>query len=162
VGDLSPIKILVVLVVALVVLGPEKLPDMARKAGKTWNDLRRFRDQMHTEVREVIGDVPGLDQVHRLPGIRSTMAASLLAPSPRPAAPAGAAPAAAPLGGAGSPAPGTASAPSSAGGTGAGRPPVGPRSEGEGGGSVGPPRRRLAPPGPAEGSVLGPDDPGLN
>ncbi len=86
-GDLSPIKILVVLVVALVVLGPEKLPDMARKAGRTWNDLRRFRDHMHSEVREVIGDVPGLDQVHRLPGIRSTVAASLLAPPPQVAAP---------------------------------------------------------------------------
>ncbi|MBO0715453.1 MAG: twin-arginine translocase TatA/TatE family subunit, partial [Acidimicrobiales bacterium] len=54
--DLSPAKILVVLVVALVVLGPEKLPRMARQAGRLVNDFRRFRDSVNAEVREAIGD----------------------------------------------------------------------------------------------------------
>lgn len=87
-GDLSPIKILVVVVIALVVLGPEKLPDMMRRAGKTWSDFRRFRDDMSSQVRDVIGEVPGLGELHDLPGLRSTFAGSLLAP-PTTTAPAG-------------------------------------------------------------------------
>ncbi len=83
-GDLSPIKVLVVLIIALVVLGPEKLPDMTRKAGRAWADFRRFRDSMHSQVREVIGDVPGLDELHDLPGVRRSFAASFLtSPPPR-------------------------------------------------------------------------------
>jgi TatA/E family protein of Tat protein translocase len=80
-GDLSPIKILVVLIIALVVLGPEKLPEMTRKAGRAWAEFGRFRDSMHSQVREVVGDVPGLDELRDLPGIRRSFAASLLTSS---------------------------------------------------------------------------------
>jgi sec-independent protein translocase protein TatB len=56
--DLSPAKILVVLVVALLVLGPEKLPRAARQAGRLVNDFRRFKASIDVEVREALGD-PG-------------------------------------------------------------------------------------------------------
>ena len=39
----SPAKILIVLVIALVVLGPKRLPEMARSLG---TGLREFRDEM--------------------------------------------------------------------------------------------------------------------
>lgn len=54
--DLSAAKILVVLVVALLVLGPDRLPNAARQAGRLANDVLRFRDGLHAEVREAFGD----------------------------------------------------------------------------------------------------------
>ncbi|MGH9073374.1 MAG: Sec-independent protein translocase subunit TatA/TatB, partial [Acidimicrobiales bacterium] len=76
-GDLSPIKILIVVVVALMVLGPERLPEMTRKAGKAWGDFRKFRDNMESEVRGVVGDVPGLSELRNLPGLGSGLRAGL-------------------------------------------------------------------------------------
>ena len=54
--DLNAAKILVVLVIALVVLGPDKLPKVAHQAGRLFNDFRHFRDGLHAEVREAFGD----------------------------------------------------------------------------------------------------------
>jgi len=56
--SLSPAKILVILVVALVVLGPEKLPGVARQLGALWGDLRRWRARLESEVRGVFPDLP--------------------------------------------------------------------------------------------------------
>lgn len=58
-GTLDPAKILVVLVVALVVLGPERLPQVARQIGKAWGDFRRFRQHLEEEVKGALGDGPG-------------------------------------------------------------------------------------------------------
>jgi sec-independent protein translocase protein TatB len=62
---LSPAKILVVLVIALVVLGPEKLPGVARQMGAAWGDLRRFRARLESEVRGVFPDLPPAHEVAR-------------------------------------------------------------------------------------------------
>lgn len=63
--SLSPAKILVVLVVALIVLGPEKLPQVARQMGAAWGDLRRMRHRLETEVRGVFPDLPPTHEVVR-------------------------------------------------------------------------------------------------
>ena len=60
---LSPWKILVIIVVALLVLGPEKLPSVARQAGGFWGDLRRFRARLEDEVRGVFPDLPPSHEV---------------------------------------------------------------------------------------------------
>jgi sec-independent protein translocase protein TatB len=52
----GPAKILIVLVVALIVLGPEKLPQMTRQVGKAWGDFRRFREHLEGEVRGALGE----------------------------------------------------------------------------------------------------------
>lgn len=52
----GPAKILLVLMVALIVLGPEKLPQMARQIGKAWGDFRRFREHLESEVRGAFGE----------------------------------------------------------------------------------------------------------
>ena len=39
-----------VLVVALLVLGPTKLPEVARHVGSAVNVVREMRDRMHTEL----------------------------------------------------------------------------------------------------------------
>ncbi len=56
--SLSPAKILVILVVALVVLGPDKLPGVARQLGALWGDLRRLRTRLESEVRGVFPELP--------------------------------------------------------------------------------------------------------
>lgn len=50
-GSLDPAKLLVILVVALIVLGPERLPRVARQLGSAWHELTRIRDQVTDEVR---------------------------------------------------------------------------------------------------------------
>lgn len=56
-GSLDPAKVLVILVIALVVLGPERLPRAARQLGTAWRELTRLRDQVTEEVRAAIPDV---------------------------------------------------------------------------------------------------------
>jgi Tat protein translocase TatB subunit len=47
--EIGPLEILVVAVVALLVFGPEKLPEMARNVGRTISDLRRTAQEMRDE-----------------------------------------------------------------------------------------------------------------
>lgn len=61
--DLSPAKILVILVVALVVLGPDKLPGLARQMGALWGDLRRLRSRLENEVRGVFPELPPTHEI---------------------------------------------------------------------------------------------------
>ena len=56
-GSLDPAKILVVLVLALVVLGPERLPRVARQLGAAWRELTRVRAQVTDEVRSALPDL---------------------------------------------------------------------------------------------------------
>lgn len=49
-------EVLVILVVALLVFGPDKLPELARTLGKTMAELRRSMDDMKTEFRGPIQD----------------------------------------------------------------------------------------------------------
>lgn len=61
--DLSPIKVLIVLVVALVVLGPDKLPQLARQLGAAWGDFRRWRARVESEVRGSFPDLPSTAKI---------------------------------------------------------------------------------------------------
>lgn len=45
-------EVLIILVVALIVLGPEKLPDMIRKAGRLYGELRKMSNGFQSELRE--------------------------------------------------------------------------------------------------------------
>jgi TatA/E family protein of Tat protein translocase len=60
---LSPAKILVVLLVAVVVLGPDKLPKVARQVGALWGDFRRLRDKLESDVRGNFPDLPSTDRI---------------------------------------------------------------------------------------------------
>ncbi len=55
-GNLDPAKLLVILVIALVVLGPERLPKLARQLGAAWRELTRMREQVTEEVRSAMPD----------------------------------------------------------------------------------------------------------
>jgi sec-independent protein translocase protein TatB len=45
-------EVIIILVLALVVLGPEKLPEVLRKAGKVYGDLRRMTTGFQQEFEE--------------------------------------------------------------------------------------------------------------
>lgn len=50
-------EIMVIAVVALLVLGPERLPDAARKVGKVIGDLKRLQDAVKTEFDSAMVDL---------------------------------------------------------------------------------------------------------
>jgi TatA/E family protein of Tat protein translocase len=51
VPNLSPIEIAVVALLALVVFGPEKLPDIARTIGRTFTQIRKMADEARSEFQ---------------------------------------------------------------------------------------------------------------
>ena len=59
--EIGPMELLVCAVVALIVFGPEKLPDMARNAGRFLNDLRRMSNEVRSEVQDVFDPNAGDD-----------------------------------------------------------------------------------------------------
>jgi Tat protein translocase TatB subunit len=54
--EIGPMELLVVAVVALLVFGPEKLPEMARNVGRTISDLRRTAQEMRDEFSTGLDD----------------------------------------------------------------------------------------------------------
>jgi Sec-independent protein translocase protein TatA len=80
---LSPAKLLVVLVVALAVLGPDKLPKVAKQLGELWADIRRFREKLESEVRSNLPDLPSADALTQAVRSPLTFLESLAADNPR-------------------------------------------------------------------------------
>ena len=50
----SPEKMMMVFFIALLVLGPEKLPEMARKFGKVMGELRKLSGGFQNEIRQAV------------------------------------------------------------------------------------------------------------
>jgi sec-independent protein translocase protein TatB len=81
VGSLDPAKILMILVVVLIVLGPERLPKVARQLGAAWHEVTRIRQEVTDEVRAVMPDLD-LTSIPRIPSVRGTLTGLLTDPSP--------------------------------------------------------------------------------
>jgi Sec-independent protein translocase protein TatA len=62
---LSPAKLLIILVVAVIVLGPDKLPKLAHQVGSLWRDLRKLREKLESEVRGSFPDLPSAETITR-------------------------------------------------------------------------------------------------
>ena len=56
--QLGPAEILVVLVIALLVFGPNKLPEVGRQVGRAMKEFRQFQQTMTRDVQEVFSDGP--------------------------------------------------------------------------------------------------------
>ena len=50
--NLSGSEVIIILILALVILGPDKLPDAMRRAGRTWAELRKLSSGFQEEVRK--------------------------------------------------------------------------------------------------------------
>jgi Sec-independent protein translocase protein TatA len=56
-GALDPEKLLVVLVLALIVIGPDRLPKLAKQLGSYWRTLSEMRGRLESEVRAALPDL---------------------------------------------------------------------------------------------------------
>jgi sec-independent protein translocase protein TatA len=54
--SLGPAEILVILVVALLVFGPNKMPEIARQVGKGFREFRRVQQHLKSELRDVVSE----------------------------------------------------------------------------------------------------------
>jgi len=64
--NLDPGKLLVIGVVAIILLGPDRLPQVARQVGGPWKAFNEFRHRMETQVRDTMPDLPDTAEIARL------------------------------------------------------------------------------------------------
>ena len=57
--NLGPFELVAIFVVALLVFGPDKLPEMGKQVGKAFRDFKKFQDSMNTQVRDVLEPITG-------------------------------------------------------------------------------------------------------
>lgn len=65
--QIGPLEIAAVALLALVVFGPQKLPGMARSAGKALNELRRAAAEVKREVDSGLREEDSDDSTHAQP-----------------------------------------------------------------------------------------------
>ena len=56
--SLGPAEIMVVLIVALIVLGPNRLPEAGRQLGRAMREVRRWSTRFQDEVRSTLDAEP--------------------------------------------------------------------------------------------------------
>jgi Sec-independent protein translocase protein TatA len=54
--NVGPEKLILLFVILLVVIGPQRLPDVARTLGRTMVALRRLSDNLQAEMHGALGD----------------------------------------------------------------------------------------------------------
>lgn len=74
-GNLGGMEVIVILLVALVVLGPKKLPEAARQVGRALTEIKRVSSGFQREMREAIED-PIVEAEARAKGARVTAPAA--------------------------------------------------------------------------------------
>ena len=62
--QLGPAEILVVLVIALLVFGPTRLPEVGRQVGRAMREIRKFQHTISRDVHEVFSDDEPRDVAH--------------------------------------------------------------------------------------------------
>lgn len=92
--NFSGSEIIFLLLLALIILGPEKLPDAIRSFGRTYAEFRKMTTGFQSELKQVL-DEPMREMRQTADAIRQAAdfdaAADLLEGKPRPAAPSSAA-----------------------------------------------------------------------
>jgi TatA/E family protein of Tat protein translocase len=63
---LSPVKIMVIVAVVLLLLGPDKLPEVAHRLGSSWRALKRIQERVESEVRDAIPDLLSTGDIARI------------------------------------------------------------------------------------------------
>ena len=57
---------MVIVAVVLLLLGPDKLPEVAHKLGSSWRAIKRLQERVEAEVREAIPDLPSTGDIARI------------------------------------------------------------------------------------------------
>jgi len=63
--DLSPTKLLIIFVVVVVILGPKRLPEVARQLGAGWRKVRDLHARLDSEIRQAVPDLPSSQDIVR-------------------------------------------------------------------------------------------------
>lgn len=67
-GSIGPAEIVVVLIIALIVLGPNRLPDAARQVGKAVSEFRKVTAGLQAEVRDAFSEpTPTVNEITAQP-----------------------------------------------------------------------------------------------
>jgi sec-independent protein translocase protein TatB len=64
--NLDPSKLLVIAVVAIILLGPDRLPTFARQVGAVWRSFTEYRHRLEAQVRNSMPDLPTSAEIARL------------------------------------------------------------------------------------------------
>jgi TatA/E family protein of Tat protein translocase len=83
--NIGPMELLVILVIALLVVGPQRLPEVGRSVGRALREFRRAQDEVQRTLRMSLDDEPPSRPMR---GVRSTGPGAELdgaAPAPDPA-----------------------------------------------------------------------------
>ncbi len=57
-SSLGPAEIVVIMIVALIVLGPKRLPEAGRQVGKALAEVRRWSTDVKSEIRSAVEPEP--------------------------------------------------------------------------------------------------------
>jgi TatA/E family protein of Tat protein translocase len=57
--NLGPLELVAIFVVALLVFGPDKLPEMGKQVGRAVKEFRKFQTTMQDHARDVIEPITG-------------------------------------------------------------------------------------------------------
>lgn len=80
--NLDPAKLLVIAVVAVILLGPDRLPQVARQVSAAWRSFQDYRHRMETQVRSALPDLPSSTEIARLARSPSALLNHLSSMSP--------------------------------------------------------------------------------
>jgi Sec-independent protein translocase protein TatA len=57
---------MVIVGVVMLMMGPDKLPEVAHKLGATWRAIKNLQEKVEAEVREAIPDLPSTGDIARI------------------------------------------------------------------------------------------------
>ena len=57
--NLGPLELMAIFVVALLVFGPDKLPEIGRQVGRAIREFKKFQSGFQNEFRDVLDPPPG-------------------------------------------------------------------------------------------------------
>jgi Sec-independent protein translocase protein TatA len=57
---------MVIAAVVMLLMGPDKLPDVAHKLGASWRAIKSLQERVEAEVREAIPDLPSTGDIARI------------------------------------------------------------------------------------------------
>jgi Sec-independent protein translocase protein TatA len=57
---------MVIAAVVMLLMGPDKLPDVAHKLGASWRAIKNLQERVEAEVREAIPDLPSSGDIARI------------------------------------------------------------------------------------------------
>ena len=68
--NIGPTELIVIVVIALIVFGPKRLPEMGRSVGKSLQEFRRATAEVRREIRDGL-DAPSVPEPAAEPAARS-------------------------------------------------------------------------------------------